>query len=119
MTALLDVRTYKLAPGACDVFDDMVRERSLPMLERFGIRVLAQGPSADGADHYYLIRAFESAAQREQQLEAFYGSDEWREKHRDAFLALIEGYHTVAIELTPRVRAALTWAARAHEGRRR
>jgi hypothetical protein len=110
MTTLLEVRTYKLAPGTCDAFDDMVRERSLPMLERFGIRVLAHGPSADGDDHYYLIRAFESASEREQQLEAFYGSDEWRENHRDAFLALIEGYHTVAIELTPRVRAALTWA---------
>jgi hypothetical protein len=119
MTALLDVRTYKLTSGTCDAFDEMARERSLPMLERFGIRVLAHGPSADGDDHYYLIRAFESAAEREQQLEEFYGSDEWRQNHRDAFLALIDGYHTVAIELTPRVRAALTWAARAEEGRRR
>jgi hypothetical protein len=113
MTAVLEIRTYKLAPGTRDDFDDMVRERSLPMLERFGIRVVAYGPSTtDGDDHYYLIRAFASDAERKEQLEAFYGSDEWRENHRDAFLALIEAYHTVAIELTPNVRAALTRAAR-------
>ena len=92
----------------------MVRERSLPLLERFGIRVVAFGPSADGDDQYYLIRAFSSAAARKEQLEAFYGSDEWRENHRDAFLGLLEAYHTVAIELTPPVREALRSAARAH-----
>jgi hypothetical protein len=107
VTALLDIRTYKLVPRSSQTFDEMVRSRSLPMLERFGIRVVAHGPSADGDDHYYLIRAFSSAAQRKEKLQAFYGSDEWRENHRDAFLALIEAYHTVAIELTPSVREAL------------
>jgi hypothetical protein len=96
-----------------DDFDTMVRERSLPMLERFGIRVVAYGPSADGDDHYYLIRAFSSAVERETQLGSFYGSDEWREKHRDAMLELIEAYHTVAIELSAPVREALRSATRA------
>jgi hypothetical protein len=125
VTALLDIRTYKLVPGSSHTFDEMVRKRSLPMLERFGIRVVAHGPSADGDDYYYLIRLFSSAAQREEQLEAFYGSDEWRENHRDAFLALIEAFHTVAIELTPGIREALIsaspgsseFAATPHEGR--
>jgi hypothetical protein len=111
MTAVLEIRTYKLVPGTRDAFDDMVRERSLPMLERFGIRVVAYGPSSDGDDHYYLIRAFRSADEREEQLEAFYGSEEWRENHRDAVLALIETYHTVAIDLTAPVREALASAA--------
>lgn len=111
MTALLEIRTYKLVPGSWHTFDEMVRTRSLPLLERYDIRVVAHGPSADGDDHYYLIRAFSSAAQRKQQLETFYGSSEWRENHRDAFLALIEAYHTVAIELTPDIREALSSAA--------
>jgi hypothetical protein len=108
---LLEIRTYKLVPGSWNSFDEMVRTRSLPMLERYRIRVVAHGPSADRDDHYYLIRAFSSAAQRKEQLEACYGSNEWRENHRDAFLALIEAYHTVAIELTPDIREALISAA--------
>jgi hypothetical protein len=108
--AQLDVRTYKLVPGGSKAFDRILREDALPMLERFGIRVVACGPSADAADHYYLIRSFSSPAERSEQLEAFYGSDEWRRNHRDAVMQLIESYHIVVIELTPRVRAALAEA---------
>lgn len=108
--AELDVRTYKLVPGASEAFDRIVRDDALPMLERFGIRVVACGPSADKADHYYLIRSFSSAEERHEQLEAFYGSDEWRRTHRDAVMQLIESYHIVVIRLTPSVRTALAEA---------
>jgi hypothetical protein len=106
---VLDLRTYKLVPGGGEEFDRIVRERALPMLHRFGIDVIGYGPSTDDGDLdlYYLMRAFPSAAQREQQLDAFYGSDEWRHNHRDAVLALIETYHTVVIQLTPTIGQAL------------
>lgn len=107
MAPVLDIRTYRLVPGGRDAFDRVARS-VLPMLERYGIRVVACGPSADPDDHYVLIRAFSSAAEREEQLDAFYGSDEWRENHRDSALALIEDYHVVAIELTPPVAEAFS-----------
>jgi hypothetical protein len=37
----------------------------------------------------------------------FYDSAEWRENHRADVLRLIEAYHTVALPLTPALRAAL------------
>ena len=101
---VLDLRTYKLVPGKAEEFDRIFRERALPMLERFGIEVVGYGPSLDDGDLYYLMRAFASAAQREEQLESFYGSDEWRQNHRDAVLALIETYHTLLIDLPPAMR---------------
>jgi hypothetical protein len=104
---VLDLRTYQLVPGGGEEFDRIFRERALPMLHRFGIDVVGYGASNDDHDVYYLIRAFPSAARREEQLDAFYGSDEWRENHRDAVLALIDSYHTVALELTPTIGRAL------------
>lgn len=98
-TRVLDIRTYKLVRGAGKEFDRIVREGALPMLRRFGIEVVGYGPSIGDGDLYCLMRAFPSAAQREEQLDSFYGSDEWRQNHRDAVLALIETYHTVVIEL--------------------
>src|SRR6266545_3882906 len=80
-------------------FDRIFREGALPMLHRFGIEVVGYGPSIDDGEVYYLMRVFPSAARREEQLDSFYGSDEWRQNHRDAVLALIETYHTVVIEL--------------------
>ena len=38
-----------------------------------------------------------------EQLDAFYGSDEWRQNHRDAALALIETYHTLLISLNGQI----------------
>ncbi len=100
-TRVLDLRTYKLVPGKRDEFDHVFREGALPMLHRFGIEVVGHGPSLEDDDHYYLMRAFPSASRRAEQLDSFYGSDEWRQNHRDAVLELIETYHTIVIELTP------------------
>lgn len=106
-TPVLDLRTYQLVPDGGEDFDRIFRERALPMLERFGIEVVGYGPSLDDADLYFLMRVFPSAARRNEQLDAFYGSDEWRLNHRDSVLALIETYHTLLIRLTPGLRQSV------------
>jgi hypothetical protein len=97
--SVLDIRTYKLVPGGRGEFDRIFREGALPMLRRDGIEVVAHGGSIDDDDHFCLIRAFPSAARRDEQLDAFYGSEEWKKHYRDAVLELIETYHVVALEL--------------------
>ena len=96
---VLDVRTYKLVPGGREEFDRIIREGALPMLRRAGISVVGYGPSIVDDDGYFLMRSFQSAAEREEQLGSFYGSDEWRESYEDAVMALIENYHTIVIPL--------------------
>ncbi len=107
---VLDVRTYRLVPGGHTEFDRRFREGALPMLERYGIDVVAYGVSLVDEDRYCLIRAFASAARRAEQLDAFYGSDEWLENHDDAVMALIEDYHVVVIELDASSRDVLSAA---------
>jgi hypothetical protein len=96
---VLDVRTYKLVLGGREEFDRIFREGALPMLRRAGISVVGYGPSIVDDDGYFLMRFFESSAEREEQLGSFYGSDEWRESYEDAVMALIENYHTIVIPL--------------------
>ena len=98
-SGVLDLRTYKLIPHSGEEFDRIFRERSLPMLQRYGIDVVGYGASLEDHDVYYLMRAFPSVALRDEQLSAFYGSDEWRDEHRDSVLALVASYHTVVVEL--------------------
>lgn len=97
--AVLDLRTYKLVSHRGEEFDRIFRERALPMLQRYRIDVVGYGPSLEDGDLYYLMRAFPSAAIRDEQLGAFYGSAEWRDNHRESVLALIESNHTLLIEL--------------------
>ena len=108
---VLDIRTYRLVPGGRDELDRIVREGALPMLDRYGIQVVCSGPSLEDDEHYCLVRAFASAPHREEALDSFYGSDEWRSTYREAVLGLIVAYHTVVIPLTPSIGTALTSAS--------
>lgn len=107
---MLEVRTYQLVPGAAPEFDRVFREAALPMLHRFGIHVVGFGASVVDDDRYVLLRAYPSVSQREEQLEVFYGSDEWRESYETYVLSLIERYQTVVIPLTLNVVESLTAA---------
>lgn len=98
MTAVLDVRVYELVPGTADEFDRLFRECALPMLERYGIEVVAYGRSRKDADRYCLIRRFASEAERDERLAAFYGSPEWLENYDERVTALIERYSTAVID---------------------
>ncbi len=95
---VLDLRTYKLKPGAGEGFDRIFREAALPMMTRFGIDVAVRGCSLEDPDVYYLVRAFSSVEDRDERLDAFYGSAEWRQRYREQVLAMIDSYHVALLE---------------------
>lgn len=97
MVGVIEVRTYTLTPGSGAEFERLFSEESLPMLERFGVEVVAFGASLDDADSYYLIRGYTSVAERRRSQDEFYGSDEWRQGPREAVLALIESHISVVL----------------------
>lgn len=106
---ILEIRTYRLKPGATDEFVHLMRDRAIGLLETFGIRVVTCGASLvaeDGRRDAFLIRAFGSIEDRDEKEERFYGSDAWRSGPREAILSLIESYHTAVLEL-PAVMAPL------------
>jgi hypothetical protein len=106
--AVLDLRTYRLVPSGRDDFDRIFREGAFPMLRRAGIQVAGYGPSLADQHHYFVARAFPSAAERERQLGTFYGSDEWRQNYEHTAMGLIESYHVVVIPLPESTHAAVT-----------
>jgi NIPSNAP len=94
---ILEIRTYRLRPGTGARFHRAVVEKSLPMLERWGVEVVACGPSLDDADLYYLVRAYASLDELRESQDAFYGSDEWRLGPREEIVSLIESDISVVI----------------------
>jgi hypothetical protein len=97
MTAVLEIRTYRLRPGSGAAFHRTVVEESVPMLERWGVDVVAFGPSLDDDDAYYLIRSYASLEERQHSQDAFYGSDEWRHGPREAIVSRIESDSSVVL----------------------
>jgi ketosteroid isomerase-like protein len=94
---VLEIRCYNLKPGTRAAFHEVAERQALPLLARFGIDVVAHGPSAHDENSYYLMRSFPSLEDRQRAEDAFYGSDDWKSGPRAAVLAAIESYTTVVI----------------------
>lgn len=78
MTHLLEIRTHRLKPGTIDAFHDAVRLKAVPMLRSTGMDVVAYGRSDHEEEHYFLVRAYASRAELENEQADFYGSEQWK-----------------------------------------
>jgi hypothetical protein len=96
---LVEIRSYQLHPGTRDEYDRLFHEEAAPLLRRFGIDVVAVGPSAGEPNGYYLVRAFDDVEDRTRSEDAFYGLPEWREGPRRAVLDCIVTYTDAVFEL--------------------
>lgn len=96
---LVEIRTYNLKPGSGGEFHRLVEERSVPMLRRWNVDLVAHGPSRHDAESYVLIRAYDSLDDRRRSQDAFYSSDEWRDGPQREILSCIYRYTTAVLEL--------------------
>src|SRR5215470_8111429 len=99
MSHYVEFRSLSLKPGAREGFHHLFAEKSLPLLKRWNMDVVAYGPSLHDETTYYVIRRFDSLADRQQLEDAFYGSSDWRQGPREAMVALIENYTDIVLEL--------------------
>jgi hypothetical protein len=99
MFHFVEIRSYNLKPGTRDEFHRLFLEEAFPMLQRWKVDVVANGPSLHDDNSYYLMRRYDSLAHREASEESFYGSDEWRQGPREAIVSLIENYTDIVLEL--------------------
>lgn len=64
MSHFVEIRSYNLKPGTRDRLQQIMAEQALPMLARWGVDVVACGPSLHDQDSYYLMRAYPSLRAR-------------------------------------------------------
>jgi len=113
MRRLVEIRSYKLKPGAGAKFHDLVTTQSMPLLRERNMEVVAFGPSLDDPDAYFLVRAYDSLDHLRSSQEAFYASDAWRKGPRQSIIELIESDWNVVLWLTSQAVAAIRESARA------
>ena len=99
MNSIIEIRSISLKPGMRPEFHRLYIEKALPLLKRWNFNVVTHGPSLHDENSYYVIRRYDSLAQREQMEDAYYASDDWRKGPREAMLALMENYTDVVFEL--------------------
>jgi hypothetical protein len=100
MSRFVEFRAYNLRPGTGPEFHALVTEKSLPLLRKWRVDVIAAGPSLHDSDSYLLIRAYDNLEHRRVSQEQFYASPDWRQGPRESIVALIESDTSVVVELT-------------------
>jgi hypothetical protein len=99
MSHFIEIRSLNIKPGTREEFHRLYVEEALPLLQRWNFDVVAHGPSLHDENTYYVIRRFESLAQRDEMEDGYYASDDWRKGPREAMIALIESYTDIVLEL--------------------
>jgi hypothetical protein len=96
---IIEIRSIILKPGKAAEFQRLYIAEALPLLKLWSFDVVAHGPSLHDKNSYYLIRRFESLAQRDEMEDTYYSSDDWRQGPREQMLALMESYTDIVLEL--------------------
>jgi hypothetical protein len=99
MNHFIEMRSINLKPNSREEFQRIYIEEALPLLKHWNFDMVAHGPSLHDENTYYVIRRFDSLAQREQMEDAYYASDDWRQGPRERILSLIESYTDIVLEL--------------------
>jgi hypothetical protein len=99
MNHFIEIRTLNLKPGTREEFLRLYMEEALPRLQRWSFDVVAHGPSLHDENTYYVIRRYDSLAQRQDMEDAYYASDDWRHGPRETMLAFIESYTDAVLEV--------------------
>lgn len=105
--SLVEFRSYQLQPGSRQKFSQLMQEQSLPLLAADGQQVLFAQATADGSDHFLLVRAYKDQAERESSQQRFYNSPAWRQGPRSAILACIIHSHDCLVEFDTMAFSAL------------
>lgn len=106
MNRLVEIRSYRLKPGALAAFHELVVSDVMPMLSK-AMDVVAYGPSPHEPDCYFLVRAYADLADLNAQQGAFYASAAWLEGPRPKVLGHIAQFLNTVLWLGPEAIADL------------
>ena len=104
---VIELRQYRLHPGARDTLVRIFDEHFVEGQERCGMRIIGQFRDLDDPDRFVWLRGFADTESRTRALEAFYGGPVWKEHAAAANATMID--HTDVLLLKPVAGTAGFW----------
>jgi len=98
MKRVIEIRSYIIKAGKRDEFHRLVSMESFPLMRKWGVDVVAFGPSVHDEKSYVLMRAYTDDTERITSQDKFYGSDDWRNGPRKNIVELIENDTNIVLE---------------------
>ncbi len=104
---IVELRQYRLHPGARDTLIRIFEEHFVESQERCGMRIIGQFRDLGDPDRFVWLRGFADMEIRTRALEAFYGGPIWKEHAAAANATMID--HTDVLLLKPVTGTAGFW----------
>jgi NIPSNAP len=96
---LIEIRTYRLKPHSLQLFHSVMHTKAVVMLRTKGMDVVSYGASNHEHESYFLIRAYADRKALEDEQNAFYNSNEWKQGPRPELIEHIDTYMNTLIWL--------------------
>jgi len=95
---IVEIRTYTIKPGFRDRFLRFFEDKSRPLQESKGIKVLGPFIDLENENTVVCLRGFPSLQERERMRGLFYGGPEWKEELKAEAMAMLDSYSVVLAE---------------------
>jgi hypothetical protein len=95
---IIEMRTYKLKPGARERFLHLFRTHSMPKHRELGMKILGPFLSVEDADTFFFMRGFPDLASREPLKARFYEGELWKRELEQVMMPMIEKFDVVLVE---------------------
>ena len=99
--AFYELRQYKVLDGQMENWLKVMQEEIIPFQVSKGVVIAGSFRGEDDDSVYVWIRRFESEAEREQQYDAVYGSDYWKDDVSPRLSSMLDREAMVVTRLTP------------------
>jgi hypothetical protein len=95
---IIEMRTYKLKAGKREEFLEIFRRRSIPELERLGMKILGPFLSVENPDTFFFMRGFPTREARDPLKASFYEGALWKQELEHKLMPMIEHFDVVLVD---------------------
>ena len=99
--AFYELRQYKVLEGQMENWLKVMQEEIIPFQVSKGVVIAGSFRGEEDDSVYVWIRRFESEAEREQQYDAVYGSDYWKDDVSPRLSSMLDREAMVVTRLIP------------------
>lgn len=89
---VIEVRTYRVTPNKRDLFLKTFKNKSIPEMERIGIRVFGPLVDMENPNKFVWLRCFPDMSSREKLKSQFYEGKVWKDEIQNELLPILDGY---------------------------
>lgn len=98
---IVEVRSYRIAPGRRDEFLEFFKAKAIPALRDHGMKVVGPFVDTENPNKFVWLRSFASIEERTRLKNLFYEGDLWKNEMESIVMPMLDSYDVILCETTP------------------